>query len=67
MEAGDGKKEHINFWYVIGAILLMLAIQSLYLQSTKLTPIPYSRFETLLDARQGQGGRDHSEIRSRAP
>jgi cell division protease FtsH len=43
------KKEHINFWYVIGAILLMLAIQSLYLQSTKLTAIPYSRFETLLD------------------
>src|SRR6266436_6231189 len=28
----------------------MLFIQSLYLQSTKLTPIPYSRFETLLDA-----------------
>jgi cell division protease FtsH len=43
------KKEHINFWYVIGAILLMLFIQSLYLQSTKLTPIPYSRFETLLN------------------
>jgi cell division protease FtsH len=43
------KKEHINFWYVAGAILLMLFIQSLYLQSTKLTPIPYSRFETLLN------------------
>src|SRR6266478_3583342 len=28
----------------------MLLIQSLYLESTKLTPIPYSRFETLLDA-----------------
>jgi len=35
---------------VIAAVLLMLFIQSLYLQSTKLTPIPYSRFETLLDA-----------------
>ena len=43
------KKEHINFWYVAGAILLMLFIQSLYLQSTRLTPIPYSRFETLLN------------------
>jgi cell division protease FtsH len=43
------KREHINFWYVAGAILLMLFIQSLYLQSTKLTPIPYSRFETLLN------------------
>src|SRR5207247_694903 len=31
---------------------LMLLIQSLYLQSTKLTPIPYSRFETLLDAKK---------------
>jgi cell division protease FtsH len=44
------KKEQIHFWYVIAAVLLMLFIQSLYLQSTKLTPIPYSRFETLLDA-----------------
>ena len=44
------KKQQINFWYVIAAVLLMLLIQSLYLQSTKLTPIPYSRFETLLDA-----------------
>src|SRR6516164_6268443 len=44
------KKQQIHFWYVIGAVLLMLFIQSLYLQSTKLTPIPYSRFETLLDA-----------------
>src|SRR5215471_1333604 len=43
------KKQQIHFWYVIAAVLLMLFIQSLYLQSTKLTPIPYSRFETLLD------------------
>ena len=43
------KKIHINFWYVTGAILLMLWIQSLYLASTKSTPIPYSRFRTLLN------------------
>ncbi len=43
------KKQQIHFWYVIAAVLLMLFIQSLYLQSTKLTPIPYSRFEALLD------------------
>jgi cell division protease FtsH len=43
------KKEHINFWYVAGAILLMLFIQSLYLQQTRPTQIPYSRFETLLN------------------
>src|ERR1700746_951775 len=44
------KKQQIHFWYVIGAVLLMLCIQSLYLESTKVTPIPYSRFESLLDA-----------------
>ena len=43
------KKHQINFWYVIAAVLLMLFIQSLYLETTKITPIPYSRFETLLD------------------
>jgi cell division protease FtsH len=43
------KKVHINFWYVIAAVLAMLWIQSLYLQSTERTPIPYSRFQTLLN------------------
>src|SRR5947207_475559 len=43
------KKFHINFWYVIAAVLGMLLIQDLYLESTKLTPIPYSRFQTLLN------------------
>jgi cell division protease FtsH len=43
------KKVHINFWYVIAAILGMLWIQSIYLQSTERTPIPYSRFQTLLN------------------
>ena len=43
------KKIHINFWYVIAAVLAMLFIQDLYLESTKLTPIPYSQFQTLLD------------------
>ena len=43
------KKVHINFWYVIAAVLGMLLIQDLYLESTKLTAIPYSRFQTLLD------------------
>jgi cell division protease FtsH len=44
------KKVHINFWYVIAAVLGMLWIQSFYLQNTERTPIPYSRFQTLLDA-----------------
>jgi cell division protease FtsH len=43
------KKVHINFWYIIAAVLGMLVIQDFYLESTKLTPIPYSRFQTLLN------------------
>jgi cell division protease FtsH len=43
------KKTHINFWYVIAAILGMLWVQSLYLQTTQRTAIPYSRFQTLLE------------------
>ena len=43
------KKIHINFWYIIAAVLGMMLIQNLYLESTKLTPIPYSRFQTLLN------------------
>ena len=43
------KKFHINFWYIIAAVLGMLLIQDLYLESTKLTPIPYSQFQNLLD------------------
>ena len=44
----DDKKTHINFWYAIAAAFGILLFQSLYLQSTKVTPIPYSRFQTLL-------------------
>ncbi len=48
MDATD-KKFHINFWYVIATVLGMLLIQDLYLESKKLTPIPYSQFEKLLN------------------
>src|SRR6266404_5141033 len=48
MEKTD-KKVHINFWYIMAAVLGMLLIQDLYVESTKLTPIPYSRFQTLLN------------------
>src|ERR1043165_4788964 len=43
------KKTQINFWYVIAAVLGILFLQNLYLQSTKATPIPYSRFKVLLN------------------
>ena len=43
------KKNQINFWYVIFAILGVLFIQNLYTQYSKIAPIPYSKFQTLLD------------------
>ena len=49
MDSAD-KKVHINFWYVIAAVLGMLLIQSsLYREHPELTPIPYSQFQTLLN------------------
>ncbi len=43
------KKAQINFWYVLIAILSILFIQNLYNQYTRIEPIPYSRFQTLLE------------------
>jgi cell division protease FtsH len=43
------KKTQINFWYIIIAILGMLVVQSFYKEYTKVEPIPYSRFHTLLE------------------
>ncbi len=43
------KRAQINFWYVLIAVLSILFIQSLYSQYTKIEPIPYSRFQTLLE------------------
>ena len=46
------KKTHINFWFVIVALLSLLLVQNLYTQYTQVEPIPYSRFQHLLE----QGG-----------
>lgn len=43
------KKTQINVWYVIIAVLGVLVVQNLYKQYTKVEPIPYSRFHTLLE------------------
>ena len=43
------KKTQINFWYVIIAVFGVLLVQNLYTKYTKVEPIPYSRFHTLLD------------------
>ena len=43
------KKTQINVWYIIIAVLGVLLVQNLYKQYTKVEPIPYSRFHTLLE------------------
>jgi len=43
------KKSQINFWFVIVALLGLLLIQNLYSQYTQVEPIPYSRFQHLLE------------------
>lgn len=43
------KKAQINFWYVLIAVLSILFIQNLYNQYTRVEPIPYSRFQILLE------------------
>lgn len=46
------KKDQINFWYVIAAILGVLILQSLYTQYTQIEPISYSRFQHFLEEGQ---------------
>jgi cell division protease FtsH len=48
MDKAD-KKVQFHSWYVVAAVLGILFIQNLYLERTKLTPMPYSRFQTLLN------------------
>lgn len=43
------KKVQFNFWYIVIAILGMMFLQNLYDQYTRVEPIPYSRFHTLLE------------------
>lgn len=46
------KKTHLNFWFVIVALLSLMMIQNFYQRYTQIEPIPYSRFQHLLE--QGQ-------------
>lgn len=43
------KKVQFNFWYIVIAILGVMFLQNLYTQYTRVEPIPYSRFQTLLE------------------
>lgn len=45
----EDKKTQINYWYFILAVLGILFLQNLYTQYTRTEPIPYSRFQALLD------------------
>jgi cell division protease FtsH len=42
------RKDHINFWYAIGALVAVLLIQNYWFQTQHTETIPYSRFEELL-------------------
>ncbi|MDW7565642.1 MAG: ATP-dependent metallopeptidase FtsH/Yme1/Tma family protein, partial [Nitrosomonadaceae bacterium] len=49
MENSIDKKTQINFWYVIIALVGILFVQSQYEKYSKVEPIPYSRFQALLE------------------
>jgi len=43
------KKTQINVWYVVAAVLGVLLLQDLWVQSRQIEPIPWSRFEHYLE------------------
>jgi len=43
------KKNQINIWYVIAAILAVFFIRSWWVETQRVETIPYSRFEALVD------------------
>ena len=42
-------KTHINFWYVVVAVLLLLTMQAWWEQTGRVETIPYSEFQALLE------------------
>jgi len=42
------KKTHINFWYIVFAVLLMVLLQSWWAESRRVETIPYSDFQVIL-------------------
>jgi cell division protease FtsH len=46
------REHHINFWYIIAAVMAVMLIQDFLVQSTQTKTIPYSEFEQLVN--QGQ-------------
>lgn len=44
------RKTQINGWYVVAAVLAILAIQQWWITGQQLETIPYSKFDELADA-----------------
>jgi cell division protease FtsH len=45
------REHHINFWYIIAALIAVMLIQNFFIDATRTKTIPYSEFEQLV----GQG------------
>ncbi|HEY0183142.1 MAG TPA: ATP-dependent metallopeptidase FtsH/Yme1/Tma family protein, partial [Rhodopila sp.] len=43
------REHHINFWYIIAAVIAVMLIQDYFIQATLTKTIPYSEFEQLVD------------------
>src|SRR6201996_7332370 len=43
------REHHINFWYIIAALIAVMLIQDYFIQATLTKTIPYSQFEDLVD------------------
>ena len=50
MPLPDDKKTHINFWYLVFAVLLLITLQSWWPQLRDVEKVPYSEFQALLDS-----------------
>ena len=43
------REHHINFWYIILALMALLLIQDFIVRATQTRVIPYSEFQQLVD------------------
>jgi cell division protease FtsH len=43
------REHHINFWYIIAALIAVMLIQDFVVEATQTKTIPYSEFEDLVD------------------
>lgn len=50
------KKQQVNVWYVLLAMLALLLFQSWWIEQRQIETLPYSQFEKLLQ----EGGDAHS-------